>query len=896
MSAFAQEFDYDHRTNREFQIQHMKVQPSSLDWIWDSSLMAWFHDEAKVFWVAGKPASGKSTLINYVRHHDRLHELVPKALGSNVAIAHFFFDYRGKEDDTNNLHGLSSSLLHQLLSASTVSEDDVRKHFHLGPQADLSAHSLKILEYVLAKDDRQFLLFLDGLDECQSQKLELVSLIREIDKFKVKICLASRNELPFSGAYGNLDYKFYMHEKNQPGIKLYAREMLKSSFNSTSDDDRRILDMAAKEISVASKGVFLWATFAVKEVYEILHEQRVITWAEIQNIITDMPPELEQVYSRIINSIRPKHRQECGIMLQLLNSARTDQLSLSELLEAVFLTGIRFSFVGNPIRSKDLAAFERHIGVIGAGLVEVFSTEQSPIEEGLYTDDRSVRLIHRSIQTYLLDKGFDALLGKWVQPDLLWIQVCVPYLAGKGVKWIQPTGVASQSQSRQPSNLHPERPTREPFAHTAAITDQAANERATQEQSLVLGLGGYVERHMLHHVQDYEYREAKSCWSLIHTSLSTRWIRETAESHKESVFRGGFHDVFSHIPLPTDAHLAILYHLDHYLEEALRHSPEVLNSYSGTFTDALITNIEAAKEPLGGHVQSPPNASLLALAVLCSGVEARYKLQEKEVRQKIVCSLATKSPRLQDPDMLMALGSLSKREIEALLTRYPEGPLVLWSTWEIDITSFPQFRRFRPFPSARAFGPLWAVGGRNRGYCEVDETKAILDLLLERGENINAPCGPYGTILHSVVTHHFSGGFHPTSDLFHLRLLVQSGAEINADGKRGEGNVLDYAWKMMHLAERQSGFLIFTFRGGPMIRLLIIMGAESSMCDPNGLVPSREHMLAVAAKGDPDAEDLSIYNYGTAERSDEWQKNDWGVLRWTRPGQSNKGDGEVAFP
>lgn len=899
MSAFAQEFDYDHRTNREFQIQHMKVEPSTLDWIWDSSLMAWFRDEAKVFWVAGKPASGKSTLINYVRHHEKLHELVPKALGSNVAIAQFFFDYRGKEDDTNNLHGLSSSLLHQLLSASNVSEDDVRKHFHLGPQADLSAHSQRILEYVLAKDGRQFLLFLDGLDECQSQKLELVRLISEVVKFKVKICLASRNEPPFSGAYGDLAHKFYMHEVNKPGIESYARKMLESSFISTSNDNRRILDEAAEKISDASNGVFLWATFAVKRVHDKLHiQQCVITRAQIQNIITDMPPELEQVYSRIIDSIRPENRRECGIMLQLIDSAQTDQLSLSELLEAVLLNGIRLQFVGNPIRSKDLAAFERYVGFIGAGLVEVFSMKQSPIEKGLYTEGRSVRLIHRSIQTYLLDKGFDALLGKEVLPKLLWIKVCVSYLAGKGVKWVQPTGVSSQSQSREPSNLYPERPTRGPFAHTAAIIDQDANKRATQVHSVIYGLGGYVDRHMLYHVQDYEYREAKSCWSLIHTSLSATWIRQTAESHRKSVVAGVFPHAVSHILLPTDAHLAVLYHLDHYLEEALRHSPEVITSYSGTFTGALITNTQAAKEPLGGQLQSPPNASLHALAVLCSGTEGRWNRQEKEVRQEIVCSLATKSPRLHDPDMLMAFGSLSKREIQALLTRYPEGPLSLWSTWEChDMAAFTlEFGPCRKFPSAREFGPLWAVGGRSCWGGEVDGTNAVLDLLLKRGEDIKAPCGPYGTILHSVITHYFSMNINTALYLSRLRLFVRREAEINADGKRGEGNVLDYAWKMMHSSLSMPVQFGFGGNGGQLVELLITMGAESSTSDPNDLVPSREQLLAVAAKGQPNAEDMSIYHYGTAERCDEWQTDGWGRWKWVTPRQSNKDDDALAFP
>lgn len=66
---------------------------------------------AKVFWIAGKPASGKSTLVNYIAKHKNTRELVEGAFGKDLLIARFFFDFRGKDGLVNNFEGMRRSLL-----------------------------------------------------------------------------------------------------------------------------------------------------------------------------------------------------------------------------------------------------------------------------------------------------------------------------------------------------------------------------------------------------------------------------------------------------------------------------------------------------------------------------------------------------------------------------------------------------------------------------------------------------------------------------------------------------------------------------------------------------------------------------------------------------------------
>jgi putative ribosome biogenesis GTPase RsgA len=48
----------------------------TVDWVWllpagRSSLAQWLSTEAGIFWIQGKPGSGKSTLMNYLKGHSR---------------------------------------------------------------------------------------------------------------------------------------------------------------------------------------------------------------------------------------------------------------------------------------------------------------------------------------------------------------------------------------------------------------------------------------------------------------------------------------------------------------------------------------------------------------------------------------------------------------------------------------------------------------------------------------------------------------------------------------------------------------------------------------------------------------------------------------------------------
>jgi hypothetical protein len=90
----------------------------TFDWAYDDSsvgLTQWLRKGTGIFWISGKPGSGKSTLMKFLLNNPRTEELIHnwKSKSSQI-IANFFFHHRGTLLQ-KSMDGLMRSLLSQLL-------------------------------------------------------------------------------------------------------------------------------------------------------------------------------------------------------------------------------------------------------------------------------------------------------------------------------------------------------------------------------------------------------------------------------------------------------------------------------------------------------------------------------------------------------------------------------------------------------------------------------------------------------------------------------------------------------------------------------------------------------------------------------------------------------------
>ncbi|KAL3299818.1 P-loop containing nucleoside triphosphate hydrolase [Colletotrichum asianum] len=90
--------------------------------IW-SDFAGWLRSGSGVYWVSGKPASGKSTLMKYVVSHERTHELLqewsanfPNGYRNHLCTAKFFFWLSSGDKNQSSQVGLLRSILHEVCS------------------------------------------------------------------------------------------------------------------------------------------------------------------------------------------------------------------------------------------------------------------------------------------------------------------------------------------------------------------------------------------------------------------------------------------------------------------------------------------------------------------------------------------------------------------------------------------------------------------------------------------------------------------------------------------------------------------------------------------------------------------------------------------------------------
>lgn len=97
----------------------------TFNWAYDDSsvgLSEWLQKGTGIFWINGKPASGKSTLMKYLHQDPRTHELL-RAGGwqsrARLTTASFFFHYRGTNMQ-KSFEGLLRSLVSQILEQEST--------------------------------------------------------------------------------------------------------------------------------------------------------------------------------------------------------------------------------------------------------------------------------------------------------------------------------------------------------------------------------------------------------------------------------------------------------------------------------------------------------------------------------------------------------------------------------------------------------------------------------------------------------------------------------------------------------------------------------------------------------------------------------------------------------
>ncbi|KAI1803952.1 hypothetical protein F4811DRAFT_306577 [Daldinia bambusicola] len=381
---------------------------------WDS-LVEFLRGESSMYWVTGKPGSGKSTLMKFLNEQPQTEEILNPWIGGRKLVrASFYFFYKGEIEQKSEL-GLVRSLLHEILSRRRelisrafpgrfLTEVDRRSYTGLTlPEAK------KALKKVLQDSpDICFFFTIDGLDEfdedvSKTHVNSLIELTRILTTFRnVKVIVSSRPLPEFESGFMSYP-RLRIHELTKGDIHHYVSEKLENH-----EHMQRLIkrDPTSAETLIdtmvsTSLGVFLWVRIVTESLLQGLTNNDGID--DLLQRLEGLPSDLQDLYSVILTKVDPRYRVQTCKLLDLVYYGTLDISDLS-LLGLWFAERADHEMVLNtetkPLSPNEMADREAEIQCRlksrCLGLAEVIEAPPDPSFVGA-----TVGFLHRTVREFL---------------------------------------------------------------------------------------------------------------------------------------------------------------------------------------------------------------------------------------------------------------------------------------------------------------------------------------------------------------------------------------------------------------------------------------------------------------------------------------------------------------
>ncbi|KAI8716597.1 hypothetical protein NCS52_00953800 [Fusarium sp. LHS14.1] len=270
----------------------------------------WLASEGGTFYIRGKPASGKTILMEYLfSHPTTMRELEARSKSKKVIrLAHFFSTLVGGDQQT--LTGLRRTLLHNLLdqhpeflsdlglSEAELDDKSIALWGGVNARNALSSALDGILEKAV-KSGACVCLFIDGLDENQNPNNpgqdDLTIQLKAWQDLGVKLCLASREDPDFE--HLSAQKAMTLHQLTYSDMKRSVTQRI----HQLDGINQETAELLEKEMPVKSGGNFLWLALAMTDVCGWLSDETEVEFAEL--MLGDITPTSDGVLSKALDNI-----------------------------------------------------------------------------------------------------------------------------------------------------------------------------------------------------------------------------------------------------------------------------------------------------------------------------------------------------------------------------------------------------------------------------------------------------------------------------------------------------------------------------------------------------------------------------------------------------------------
>ncbi|EOD43829.1 hypothetical protein UCRNP2_9462 [Neofusicoccum parvum UCRNP2] len=273
----------------------------------------WLQGDENLYWIKGKPGSGKSTLMKLLHDDERLKNYLQSWRGnSDLVIAGFFFWNSGEVMQMSK-DGLLRALLFQAV------EDRHQLIPRLFPDrwAYNTLFGPDILPWTL-----KYFIMIDGLDEFDGSPKDLANLLLECcaSGSHVKMCVSSRPWMEFETVFDRRP-SLSLEGLTESDIEKYVKDELLANelFRKLWDMDLEESEDLIHEVARRANGVFLWAQLVTRSLIEGLRGDETVK--DLESRLEEYPSGLKELLAKTWSRVKEGNFEQSSRILRLIQTA-----------------------------------------------------------------------------------------------------------------------------------------------------------------------------------------------------------------------------------------------------------------------------------------------------------------------------------------------------------------------------------------------------------------------------------------------------------------------------------------------------------------------------------------------------------------------------------------------
>ncbi|GLB08902.1 hypothetical protein AtubIFM57258_004811 [Aspergillus tubingensis] len=415
------------------------------------NLVDWLRHDNGLYWISGKPGSGKSTFMKFLAGHEQTQQHLRTWSGDNkLVLASFYFWSAAKDSLQKSQTGLLRSILYQILRQCP---ELIRVAFpgqwsqsifsvtSLAATPFSNAELLEAFDKVttgLATYKIRFCFFIDGLDEYEGRPADIIQLVEYLQSSpNIKACVSSRSWNEFESSFGkDKPWKLCIHDLTWGDIRKYVDDRLgkHERFRELQLSDDKCPNIVESIVDTA-QGVFLWVFLVVNSLLDGLTNADTIS--HLQERLLEFPQSLDEYFQKTLMTVEERYRPQMARTL-IVTLRAYDILPLIcywflDREEPDYALNLELKRLSREKISTQMKITRTRLNAYCKGLLEVqYPTDTKDIETSMFVSpfDCHVDFLHRTVRDFLWTPGMQALLCKWLPRDFnLDLDICKAILA-----------------------------------------------------------------------------------------------------------------------------------------------------------------------------------------------------------------------------------------------------------------------------------------------------------------------------------------------------------------------------------------------------------------------------------------------------------------------------------